>query len=89
VSGQVFFASSEAFVDAFDAREDDLREVRLDLTQAHFWDLTGVSALDKVVFRFREAGVPIHVEGLNKASATLVARLGQHDKQASAEPAGH
>ena len=77
VSGQVFFASAEAFVDAFDVRAttEEPAGVLLDVSEAHFWDVTAVAALDKVVARFKAHGVAIHVEGVNRASATLIERL--------------
>lgn len=79
IYGQVFFASAERFVDAFDF--DALQsKVRINLTHAHFWDITAVSALDKVVLKFRRKGVEVDVLGLNLASATLVDKFGVHDK---------
>lgn len=79
IYGQVFFASAERFVDAFDF-EALQSKVLIDLTHAHFWDITAVSALDKVVLKFRRRGVEVDVLGLNQASATLVDRFGVHDK---------
>ena len=79
VVGQVFFASAERFVDAFDFDEVAAKVV-IDLRRAHFWDITAVSALDKVVFRLRRAGVAVEVRGLNEASATLVDKFAVHDK---------
>lgn len=77
VTGQVFFASAELFVDAFDTRDTENRPVRIDVTQAHFWDLTAVEALDTVVQRLRRHGSVVEVVGLNAASRTLVDRLGK------------
>ena len=79
ILGQVFFASADRFVDAFDL-DESIDTVRIDLTHAHFWDITAVSALDKVVLKFRRKGVQVEVLGLNEASATLVDRFGVHDK---------
>ena len=79
VSGQLFFASSEAFVNEFDFKEV-LSKVIIDVSHAHFWDLTAVSCLDKVVLKFRREGTEVEILGLNEASATLVDRLGTHDK---------
>jgi sulfate permease, SulP family len=79
VEGQVFFASSPEFLAAFDFKEA-LAKVRIDVRQAHFWDLTSVGALDKVVLRFRREGAETEVIGLNEASATIVDRLAVHDK---------
>jgi len=79
VTGQLFFASADAFVSEFDFKEV-LAKVVIDVTHAHFWDLTAVSALDKVVLKFRREGTEVQILGLNEASATLVDRLGVHDK---------
>ena len=79
VVGQVFFASAERFVDAFDFDEVAAKVV-IDLRRAHFWDITAVSALDKVVFRLRRVGVVVEVRGLNEASATLVDKFAVYDK---------
>ncbi|MDP9898057.1 SulP family inorganic anion transporter [Variovorax ginsengisoli] len=76
VTGQVFFASADVFVDAFDTLDTEDRPVRIDVTQAHFWDVTAVAALDKVVQRLRKHGSTVEVTGLNAASAVLVDRLG-------------
>ena len=79
VMGQVFFASSERFVNAFDFREV-VDKVRIDVSRAHFWDITAVSALDKVVGKFRREATEVEVIGLNRASATMIDRFGVHDK---------
>jgi sulfate permease, SulP family len=79
VVGQVFFSSAESFVAAFDFREA-VGKVVIDLHRAHFWDITAISALDKVVVKFRRDGTEVEIVGLNEASATLVDRFGVHDK---------
>ena len=79
VSGQVFFASAERFANAFDYKEV-LDTVRIDVSRAHFWDITAVSALDKVVLKFRREGTEVEVIGLNEASATMVDKFAVHDK---------
>jgi SulP family sulfate permease len=79
VTGQVFFSSADKFVAAFDFKEA-LNKVTIDLNRAHFWDITAVAALDKVVIKFRREGTEVEVLGLNEASATIVDRFGVHDK---------
>jgi SulP family sulfate permease len=75
VRGQVFFASAEMFADSFDLR-DSAAVVRIDLSGAHFWDVTAVGALEGVVTRMRRHGIQVELVGLNEASATLVDRHG-------------
>lgn len=79
VHGQVFFSSADKFASSFDFKEA-IEKVKIDLTLAHFWDITSVSALDKVVMRFRREGTEVEVIGLNEASATIVDRFAIHDK---------
>ncbi len=79
VEGQVFFASADDFLAAFDVNEA-LESVTIDLGRAHIWDLTGVNAIDKVVVKFRKAGVEARVEGLNDASATIMDRFALQDR---------
>ncbi|GAB3293542.1 SulP family inorganic anion transporter [Pseudidiomarina andamanensis] len=84
VIGQVFFSSADKFIDSFDFKEA-LDKVIIDLTKAHFWDITAVGALDKVVLKFRREGAEVEVQGLNEASATIVDRFGVHDKPDAAD----
>lgn len=79
VAGQIFFASAETFVTAFDFKEV-LAKVVIDVSQAHFWDITAVTALDRVVLKFRREGTEVEILGLNDASATIVDQLAEHDK---------
>ena len=79
VSGQVFFASSDRFVGAFDFNEA-VDHVTIDVSRAHFWDITGIDALDKIVLKFRRDATTVDIIGMNEASATMVDRYAVHDK---------
>lgn len=48
VVGQMFYTSADQFVESFDFREA-LTKVTLDVHRAHFWDITAIGALDKVI----------------------------------------
>ena len=80
VHGQVFFNSASKFTAAFDFKEA-VSQVVIDLSRAHFWDITAVEALDKVVLKFRREGTDVQVVGLNDASETIVDRFGKHEQQ--------
>lgn len=60
VSGQLFFASSQSFIDYFDNQtiNDDLT---LDLTKAHIWDEAGQEALDVVIKQLEERNIKLQV----------------------------
>lgn len=79
VVGQVFFGSADRFTNAFDLNEK-LETLTIDLRDSHFWDITAVAALDKVVLKLRRGGVQVDVIGMNRATSTLVDRFGVHDK---------
>jgi SulP family sulfate permease len=79
VKGQLFYASTEDFLNAFDFREA-LEHVTIDLTRAHIWDISSVAAVDMAVLKFRREGATVELLGMNEASATIVDRLGVHDK---------
>ena len=88
VGGEVFFASADRFVAAFDFAQV-ARAVTIDVSAAHFWDISAVGALDKVVLRYRREGAAVEVVGLNAASATLIDRFGVHDKADASAAPGH
>ena len=80
VHGQVFFNSADKFRSKFDFKES-IDKVVIDLTHAHFWDVSAVSALDAVKLKFRREGADVEVIGLNKASATVIDRFGMDDNK--------
>lgn len=86
ITGQVFFAS--CLVDAFDYQDVPAR-VRIDVSAAHFWDITAIGALDDIVLKLRRHGAKIEVIGLNRASATMVERFGTHDKPDAKQKPAH
>jgi len=79
VIGQVFFNSSDKFIGFFDFKEA-VDKIVIDVHRAHFWDITAVSALDKVVIKLRREGADVSIIGLNEASETLLDKFAVHDK---------
>jgi len=79
VSGQVFFASSDRFAETFDFKEV-LDRVVIDVTGAHFWDISAVGTLDRAIMKFRREGTQVELVGLNEASASMIERFANHDK---------
>ena len=84
VEGQVFFASADRFLNSFDFKEA-LERVTIDLSKAHIWDISSVSALDTVVMKFRREGAEVEIIGLNEASETILDELALHDKPGGIE----
>ncbi|MEP0708004.1 MAG: SulP family inorganic anion transporter [Parvibaculum sp.] len=84
IEGQIFFASADDFLAAFDFREA-LERVVIDVSRAHIWDISSVAALDMAVLKFRRDGATVEIVGLNKASETIVDRLAIHDEPGALE----
>ncbi|MEG8039071.1 SulP family inorganic anion transporter [Sphingomonas sp. LR60] len=78
VRGEIFFASVDLFTRAFAA--EGAASIIIDVSEAHFWDISGVGALDKIVARLRRDGATVEVVGYNDASADLIDRFALHDK---------
>jgi SulP family sulfate permease len=81
VHGQVFFNTASRFLEYFNFKEAVIKVV-IDVSRAHFWDISAVHALDMAVVKFRREGAEVEIIGLNRASETIVDRFGVHDKPA-------
>jgi len=79
IEGQLFFASVEQFMTAFDFKEAADRVI-IDVSNAHIWDISSVAALDMAVLKFRRDGAEVELIGMNQASETIVDKLAVHDK---------
>lgn len=77
--GQVFFNSADRFYEMIDFKED-IKKVIIDVSRAHFWDISAVYALDKSVIKLRKEGKEVEIIGQNEASKTIIDRFGIHDK---------
>ena len=79
VTGQIFFASVDRFTRSFQM-EETASSILIDVSAAHFWDISGVGALDKIIARLRREGRSVEVVGYNRASADIVDKFALHDK---------
>lgn len=79
VTGQIFFASVERFTRSFQV-DANTSNIVIDVSAAHFWDISGVGALDKIIARLRRDGRVVEVVGYNQASADIVDKFARHDK---------
>ncbi|MDE8347509.1 MAG: SulP family inorganic anion transporter, partial [Acidocella sp.] len=64
VTGQIFFASAGTLTNDIHITEPTVSRVIIDLTHAHFWDISAIGALDNVVMRARRRGFEVDVMGL-------------------------
>ena len=74
VHGQLFFASSQDFVSAFDGIESADRIV-IDFSDATVWDDSGVGAIDRVMGKLQSKAGTVEMTGLNASSQKLVNTL--------------
>ena len=74
VTGELFFASTNELMHAFDYA-DTVSKVVVDLSDAHVWDSSAVATLDAVVAKFASRGVDAEIIGLNQHSEQLHTKL--------------
>ncbi|WP_242466594.1 SulP family inorganic anion transporter [Brevibacillus brevis] len=82
VSGQLFFGTMTHFVDQF-SFQDDPQQIIIDFSRSHVWDLSAVTAISKVVEKYRQLDKFVVITGLNDESKRLIDRVG------ISTPAGH
>jgi len=83
VTGQIFFASVDRFIRALgpESQYDDAStHVVIDVSRAHFWDISAIGALDKVVDRMRRNGRHTRIVGMNTATQDLVDKFALEDR---------
>lgn len=87
IEGQLFFASVEGFVEAFDFNIKNTNII-LDCSNTNVWDDSAVGAIDKVVIKYRENNNKVTIQGLNYYSKKLVDKLAVHNN-ANAKLSAH
>ena len=74
VRGELFFASTNELIHAFDYDEVKVDRVEIDLSDARVWDTSAVVALDTVVAKFAERDIHADLVGLNRHAEALHSR---------------
>lgn len=83
VTGEIFFASVDKFIAQLGPEsqyDDAAHNVVIDVSRAHFWDISAIGALEKVIDRMRRNGRHTRVVGLNAASADLFDKFALEDR---------
>ena len=75
VSGQLFFASTDRFVESFEAA-DDPGQIVIDFTASHVWDHSAVTAIARTLARYKAANKEVTLVGLNPESKELIDTIG-------------
>ncbi len=71
VSGELFFASTNDLIHAFDYDAVKVSRVEIDLSNARVWDTSAVAALDAVVSKFADRNIDAELVGLNPHAQEL------------------
>lgn len=74
LEGQLFFASVDTFLKAFDFSEKD-KNIIIDFSKANIWDDSAVGAIDKTVQSYYENNNVVTIQGLNPASRKILNNL--------------
>ncbi len=78
--GEIFFGSVDLMYEAMEFNEDNIDKVVIDVHNAHFWDISAIGMLEKIVARLQKEGKEVEIIGLNQASASMVERFSDHEK---------
>ncbi len=78
VEGQLFFASVEDFLAAFDFTVSK-ENIVIDFSSAHIWDDSAVGAVDTAVMKYRDNNNSVEIIGLNKSSEKIINQLTMYD----------
>src|SRR5699024_9483021 len=78
VNGQLFFASVEDFLAAFDFSVRN-KTIIIDFSNGHICDDSCVRAVDTVIMKYRENNNDVQITNLNKSSGKLVNQLKIYD----------
>ncbi|GGM36025.1 sodium-independent anion transporter [Paraliobacillus quinghaiensis] len=76
VYGQIFFASVNDLVDKFNYNDASVKEVEINLANAHLWDDSAIGALDKIETKFEQNHIKVYYTGLNEESDLLKNKIG-------------
>jgi len=75
ISGELFFALNQEFIDALEYHDDPAR-ITIDFAKAHIWDASSVAALDAVTERYlTHYGTVVEIAGMNRFSSAIHGRL--------------
>lgn len=75
IEGQLFFASTESFINYFKNNEFSNSEISIDFSHSRIWDDSGVGALYKVLDLLREKGIDVDITGLDDSSQKIMKHL--------------
>ena len=78
--------SRRVLLNGWEQFHEPVDRIVVDVTAAHFWDISAIGALDGVVMKARRHGRAVEVIGLNAASATMVERFALHKREAAVVP---
>lgn len=88
VKGQLFFASTESFINSFDYNEK-VQHIIINLESTRLWDESAVAALDKVIIKYHKKGIKVNLEGVSQSCSQLIERMATHNKPGGLEIVGH
>ena len=75
VHGQLFFASTDGFVDYFKNADIRQKNIQIDLSNTRIWDDSSVGALIKVIDLLKEKGIDVEIIEIDASSKKIVDKL--------------
>lgn len=84
IKGQLFFASTEKFIESFNY-ETEAKQVKMDLSGAKLWDESAVAAIDKVIAKFSKNDIEVKLVGVSESCNKLLEDMALYNKESGSE----
>ncbi|WP_342576040.1 SulP family inorganic anion transporter [Solibacillus sp. FSL K6-1781] len=75
VKGQLFFASTEGFIDHFKSVQNDHSSIEIDFSQCKVWDDSAIGALMKVKDQLKAKNIEVTYLNIDESSKQLLKKL--------------
>ncbi|PIJ98137.1 SulP family inorganic anion transporter [Lysinibacillus sphaericus] len=75
IDGQLFFASTDGFLEYFKKVEIQRQTIQIDFSNSRIWDDSGVGALTKVIDFLQEKGINVEIVNLDGTSKKIMNKL--------------
>ncbi|NHN33224.1 SulP family inorganic anion transporter [Paenibacillus sp. S3N08] len=75
ISGQMFFGTTSHFIELFEYMNDP-EHIHIDFSKSHVWDHSAVTAIAKVLQKYKQLNKKVTIIGLNQESQKIIDQIG-------------
>jgi SulP family sulfate permease len=75
ITGQMFFGTTSHFIELFEYMNDP-EHIHIDFSKSHVWDHSAVTAISKVLQKYKQLNKKVTIIGLNQESQKIIDQIG-------------